>query len=263
VARPALLAAVILTMLSGAPAAETAGEVTLKSSSVKPRQAFFDSVRGVRISFRLRTDAPVNARVRIHHRGRVVKTFLVRGVEPGETERVVWNGITAGGRAAPDGRYRVFVDTKRGLARPAGRFVLHGHFFPVRGPHGTRGPIGAFGAPRDDGRAHEGFDVVAKCGTPLAAVRAGKVTHRGYDPKLYGNFVEIKGRMEHFSYFYAHLPRPADVKKGERVKTAERVGRVGMTGNARTIGCHLQFEIHHHGHAIDPQPKLREWDDYS
>jgi murein DD-endopeptidase MepM/ murein hydrolase activator NlpD len=33
--------------------------------------------------------------------------------------------------------------------------------------------------PRDYGRTHEGFDIVAACGTPLFAVRNGKVLRTG------------------------------------------------------------------------------------
>jgi murein DD-endopeptidase MepM/ murein hydrolase activator NlpD len=138
-----------------------------------------------------------------------------------------------------------------------------GHVFPVRGAHGTRGAIGEFGAPRSDGRWHEGFDVVADCGTPLVAVRGGRVLRRGFDPVLYGNYLTIHGEGEERSYFYAHLPRPARVRPGQRVWTGERVGSVGETGNARSVGCHLHFEIHVHGHPIDPEPNLRRWDRYS
>ncbi len=135
--------------------------------------------------------------------------------------------------------------------------------FPVRGPHGTRGAIGEFGAPRSGGRTHEGFDIVAACGTPLVAVRGGRVRRRGYDPVLYGNYLLIHGEGEHRSYFYAHMPRQAAVRPGERVFAGERVGEVGETGNARTVGCHLHFEIHVDGRPIDPEPALRRWDAYS
>jgi murein DD-endopeptidase MepM/ murein hydrolase activator NlpD len=50
------------------------------------------------------------------------------------------------------------------------------------------------------------------------------------------------------------------VKKGERVWAGERVGEVGKTGNARTVGCQLHIEIHVHGHPIDPKPELERWD---
>jgi murein DD-endopeptidase MepM/ murein hydrolase activator NlpD len=149
------------------------------------------------------------------------------------------------------------------IAYPDGAAEFHGHVFPVQGPHGRRGAIGEFGAPRDGGRTHEGFDVVAACGTPLVAVRGGRVRSVGYDPVLYGNYLLIHGEGEHRSYFYAHLRRPPAVHDGERVFTGERVGVVGETGNARTVGCHLHFEIHVNGRPIDPEPALRRWDRYS
>ena len=34
-------------------------------------------------------------------------------------------------------------------------------------------------------------------------------------------------------------------------------------GNAVGTGCHLHFEIHVHGVAVDPTPALRRWDRYS
>ena len=138
-----------------------------------------------------------------------------------------------------------------------------GHVFPVAGPHWTRGAIGEFGAPRDGGRTHEGFDIVAACGTPLVAVRGGRVREAGYDPVLYGNFLLIHGEGERRSYFYAHLRRPASVGRGDRVFTGERVGVVGETGNARTVGCHLHFEIHVAGRPIDLESALWRWDRYS
>jgi murein DD-endopeptidase MepM/ murein hydrolase activator NlpD len=145
----------------------------------------------------------------------------------------------------------------------SGGTTYYGHVFPVDGRHWTRGAIGEFGAPRSGGRWHEGFDVVAACGTPLVAVRGGKVLRRGFDPVLYGNYLLIHGEGEQRSYFYAHMPRPALVHRGERLWTGERVGSVGETGNARTVGCHLHFEIHAHGRPIDPEPYLRRWDRYS
>ena len=95
------------------------------------------------------------------------------------------------------------------------------------------------------------------------AVSNGRVLRSGYDPVLYGNYLLIHGEGERRSYFYAHLPRPSPVAKGERVWEGERVGAVGKTGNAITIGCHLHFEIHVDGRPVDPEPALRRWDRYS
>jgi murein DD-endopeptidase MepM/ murein hydrolase activator NlpD len=90
-------------------------------------------------------------------------------------------------------------------------------------------------------------------------VRTGRVLRRGHDPVLYGNYLLIHGQGEHRSYFYAHMPRPSLVRRGERVFAGERVGFVGETGNARTVGCHLHFEIHVRGRPVDPLPALARW----
>jgi murein DD-endopeptidase MepM/ murein hydrolase activator NlpD len=144
----------------------------------------------------------------------------------------------------------------------SGGTTYHGHVFPVQGPHAVRGAIGEFGAPRSGGRIHEGFDVVAACGTPLVAVTTGRVAKVGYDPVLYGNHLTIHGQGEDRGYFYSHLPRPPSVRRGERVWAGEGVGAVGQTGNAVSVGCHLHFEIHVRGVPVDPEPALRRWDRY-
>jgi murein DD-endopeptidase MepM/ murein hydrolase activator NlpD len=148
-------------------------------------------------------------------------------------------------------------------AHSAGGTEFFDHVFPVQGAHWTRGFTGEFGAPRSGGRSHEGFDVVAACRTPLVAVVTGRVLHAGHDPVLYGNYLLIHGQGERRSYFYAHLSRSSAVDRGDRVWAGQRVGAVGKTGNARTVGCHLHFEIHAHGHSIDPEPALLRWDSYS
>jgi murein DD-endopeptidase MepM/ murein hydrolase activator NlpD len=161
---------------------------------------------------------------------------------------------------------RVFLATSALFPLPhtatagSGGTDFYGHVFPVAGPHWTRGAIGEFGAPRSGRRTHEGFDVVASCGTPLVSARGGRVRRAGFDPVLYGNYLLIHGEGERRSYFYAHLRRPARVDRGDRVLTGQRVGAVGDTGNARTVGCHLHFEIHVLGRPIDPEPALGRWD---
>ena len=139
----------------------------------------------------------------------------------------------------------------------------YSHVFPVDGPHGVRGAVGVFHAPRNGGRIHEGFDITAACGTPLVAARGGKVRRVGYDPVLYGHFVLIGGEGERRSYFYSHMIAPAAVRRGERLFTGQRVGRVGETGNAVGTGCHLHFEVEVRGAPIDPLPLLTRWDRYS
>jgi murein DD-endopeptidase MepM/ murein hydrolase activator NlpD len=100
----------------------------------------------------------------------------------------------------------------------------------------------------------------------VAAV-GGRVQARGYDSVLYGNWLVIDGRGTTTDYRYAHLIAPTPLHTGERVSTGQTVGRVGKTGNARTVGCMLHLEIWphgwEHGSPIDPLPFLTRWDRYS
>jgi peptidoglycan LD-endopeptidase LytH len=71
--------------------------------------------------------------------------------------------------------------------------------------------------------------------------------------------VIIRGGHEWVEYWYAHLRSPARVTEGQHVRTGQRLGDVGATGNARTVGCHLHFEMHGAGGPFDPLPGLRRW----
>jgi murein DD-endopeptidase MepM/ murein hydrolase activator NlpD len=231
---------------------------------VLPRGAFFESAREATLRYRFRSSGPLDVKVEVvKEGGRVVDGWVDSGVAPSAAHSDPWDGTTWSGAPAPDGEYAFEVGQQGDPLHRAGGFHLYGHFFPVRGPHGTRGPIGDFGAPRSGGRTHEGFDVTAACGTQLDAVRAGRVLRSGFDPVLYGNFVLIHGQGEQRSYFYAHMRNPSLVKRSDVVRTGDRVGSVGKTGNARTVGCHLHFEIHVHGRPVDPEPALRAWDAFS
>jgi murein DD-endopeptidase MepM/ murein hydrolase activator NlpD len=262
---PWLAVMAALTVGASAASAGADADFELLSSSVHPRHAFFDARPRPRLHYRFTSAQPIDVKVQVVRRssGHVVQSWIERQADPDRRHGIVWNGVTRHGHAAHDGRYQFRVGRRGDDTQRAGSFSLHGHIYPVRGPHGYRGPIGDFGAPRSGGRTHEGFDITAACGTRLDAARGGRVVKRGYDPKLYGNFVLINGRKTPVSYFYAHLRRPATVAKGDRVHTAQRIGEVGKTGNARTVGCHLHFEMHRHGRPFDPEPYVRKWDRWS
>ncbi len=166
-----------------------------------------------------------------------------------------WGGLTAAGEVAATGRYAVRLD-----GNLLGTFGFRSHIYPIRGSHHDRGGIGDFHAPRNGGRIHEGYDVMSPCGTPLVAARGGRVRRSTFDPVLYGNLVIIRGRRTHRDYWYAHLQSTPRVTKGDRVRTGARLGEVGATGNAASVGCHLHFEVRQRGEPIDPAPLLHEWD---
>jgi murein DD-endopeptidase MepM/ murein hydrolase activator NlpD len=217
----------------------------------------------VRIEYRLSGSAPADLTIRISGSGAEVRTMEVPQAHPGNDLVERWDGLTNGGRPVADGTYRIVVSVAGGNQKDAGSVELHRHFFPVRGPHGTRGAVGDFNAPRNGGRRHKGFDVTARCGTPLAAVTTGTVVKHAYDPRLDGNFIVLRGLGERRKYWYAHMVHPSRFQKGDLVHVGQIVGNVGRTGNARTVGCHLHFEVHVNGRPVDPEPYLRAWDRYS
>jgi murein DD-endopeptidase MepM/ murein hydrolase activator NlpD len=261
VAKPGRLALLVIgaAILARPPSVEAA-DFSVESASVSPRKAFLGARGGIRIGFRIEAAAPADVSIRIVGEGREVRRIELEDVPAGKGRELSWDGLTTSGAPARDGSYRVLIGPPEGDAKQVGKVGLFGHFFPVRGPHGTRGPVGEFGAARNGGRNHIGFDVTARCGTPLAAVRAGTVVKNAFDPRLDGNFVVIRGLAERRKYQYSHMVRPSPLHRGDAVHPGDIVGRIGRTGNAGSTPCHLHFEIHRRGRPIDPEPALRAWD---
>ena len=261
------LAVVLLAVTVAASAAPTSRGVgfELKRTSVSPKHPTFDATREIRLHYGFAANRPVDLRIEVRRArsGKVVRVYRERDAHPGRRLVRVWNGLNRRGTVAGDGRYEFRVGPRGGAMRYAGRFRLRTHVFPVDGPHGTRGAIGEFGAPRSGGRVHEGFDITADCGTRLIAARGGTVQKVGYDPVLYGYYVLVDGLKTSQDYFYAHLIAPPAVDRRERVRTAQYVGRVGKTGNAASTPCHLHFEVRVHGNPVDPEPYLHHWDKHS
>ena len=240
--------------------------IDVDAPQVAPDKVFFAARRSARVAFDFEASAAVDLRVQfvLWRTRRVKRTYLLGAARPGRRVRLRWDGLTSRGRAAPDGRYRVQVLGPDGRKRRLGAVSLYGHFFPVRGPHWTRGASGEFGAPRRLGdHTHDGFDIAAACGVPVVAARGGRVKRNIYDPVRYGYLVVIRGRKSNRDYWYSHLRRRPQLRRGDRVRTGQRLGRVGDTGNARTVGCHLHFEIRPRGRPVDPKPALRRWDRWS
>ena len=246
------------------PPVPPAESFALAQARVGPGRAFFGA-SPVRVAFRFRAEGPLDLRVEIRRRGaaRPARRWLLPAASPLEEHRLRWDGTGAKGRAARDGTYRISVGPPGSRPVPAASLAFHGHIYPVRGPHWFRGPIGQFGAPRSGGRVHEGFDVNAACGTRVVAARGGRVRYSAYDPVLYGHRVIVRGRQTGRDYWYSHLLPGVPVHEGDRVRTGWRIGRIGATGNARTVGCHLHFEIRSRGAPVDPEPLLAAWDAWS
>jgi murein DD-endopeptidase MepM/ murein hydrolase activator NlpD len=129
--------------------------------------------------------------------------------------------------------------------------------FPVRGRVDWGEQDARFGAWRG-GHLHEGQDVFSPAGTPLVAIREGRVVETGDDGGR-GNYVAIWSRAVGRTFVYLHMRRAARVDPGTRVRAGQRVGAVGCTGSC--WGDHLHLEVRRgrgtSGEALDPLPLLR------
>ena len=110
---------------------------------------------------------------------------------------------------------------------------------------------GAYGAPRSGNRTHRGIDLVAPLGSPVRAIRSGRVIqaapHRGL-----GDYIEID-HGEGWISLYAHM-KSMLVKRGERIRQGQKIGLIGKTGNARHqwILPHVHLELTKDGERVDP-----------
>ena len=120
----------------------------------------------------------------------------------------------------------------------------------ARRPHGQLTvPVkpGAFRVSQPFHRWHGGIDLAAPTGTPVLAVAPGRVTKVRTWLHSYGHHVVIRhagGRS-----LAAHLSS-IRVRKGQRVRPGQVIGRVGSTGNS--TGPHLHFVLTKRGRTVDP-----------
>ena len=97
-------------------------------------------------------------------------------------------------------------------------------------------------------RIHAGIDFGAPRGTAIHAAAGGVVINAQY-MRGFGNTVII----DHgggIATVYGHCSRLL-VSPGQKVAKGEHIADVGSTGLA--TGPHLHFEVHVHGHAVDPR----------
>jgi murein DD-endopeptidase MepM/ murein hydrolase activator NlpD len=248
------------------------GQLVLAEAETRPAKAYFFGAKAPRLRYVIGSDQLLNdLRIDIvSSDGEIVKSFFRNDIEANTTQTIRWNGKTTAGRAAPNGAYRFQISSASGRrARPpASRtdtslgFKLFGYIFPVRGPHSYGDGIGA---PRA-GHTHQGQDVFARCGTKLVAARGGRVQYAGYHGSA-GNYIVIDGRSTGIDFVYMHLVGPALFRTRQVVRTGQKIGEVGESGNAS--GCHVHYEMwgppgwYEGGAFLDPTPPLRRWDRYS
>ena len=252
----------------------SSGSLQLLEAQVTPHRAYYDGVRPPSLTYVIGSSQAQNdLRIDVlDANGGIIRSFFPKGIQANSTHTQVWAGKTSSGSAAPNGAYSFRISSVDGRrARRAStqtismRFQLYGYIFPVRGPHDFGSSGSRFGAPRS-GHTHQGQDVSADCGIPLVAARGGVVKYAGYQGAA-GNYIVIDGRGTGRDFVYMHLREPALFKTGQRVRTGQKIGVVGETGDA--TGCHLHFEMwsppgwYTGGSPFDPLPYLQKWDRYS
>ena len=94
---------------------------------------------------------------------------------------------------------------------------------------------------------HDGIDLAAPLGTPVATAAEGTVFFAGEQPG-YGHIV-IVDHGHGLVTLYAHN-RDLRVKTGQKVREGQVVATVGDSG--RTSGPHLHFEVRREGVPVDP-----------
>jgi len=94
-----------------------------------------------------------------------------------------------------------------------------------------------------------GIDIAVDSGTPIRAVRDGRVVSAGGDPCCsYGLFVVVE-HSDGWTSLYGHLSLIA-VEEGEEVRQSQLIGLSGQSGY--TSGAHLHFELRESGTPVDP-----------
>lgn len=97
-------------------------------------------------------------------------------------------------------------------------------------------------------KMHTGVDFSAPTGTPIFASGDGKITKVEKTNRGYGYQVEIDHGYNYITK-YAHMSK-IDVKKGQKVKRGQVIGKVGNTGTS--VAPHLHYEIIYKGKKVNP-----------
>ncbi len=112
--------------------------------------------------------------------------------------------------------------------------------------------VSTFG-PKSGGLYNDGIKIKAAEGSEVKASESGVVAYVGNELKGYGNLVIVK-HSGGWITAYAHL-KSSSVKRGQKVKKGEGIGRVGATGNVQYP--QLYFGLRKGRDAVNPQNYLK------
>lgn len=147
-------------------------------------------------------------------------------------------------------------DTRRRAAN-ARALIEGGATSSVDKSRGGVGRISSVFGRRGSGM-HEGIDIAAPTGTPVAAAYNGRIIKIG-PGSGYGNVIYID-HGQGYSTRYGHLSAFASgIKEGTIIKAGDIIGAVGNTG--RSTGPHLHYELRGPNGPADPMKSYssRPW----
>ena len=102
-----------------------------------------------------------------------------------------------------------------------------------------------------DWRVHNGVDLAAEEGTPVAAAAEGTV-YATYEDDALGTTVVIR-HTGGYTTSYSSLGKDVTVKAGDTVAMGQTIGYVGSTALVETtLGSHLHFAVTNQAGAMDP-----------
>jgi len=107
---------------------------------------------------------------------------------------------------------------------------------------------------------HVGADYAAPSGTPIVAVKDGKVLE-AKNGTTWGAAYGIAAVIDHgggIRAIYAHMSK-IDVKTGDTVKEGQKIGEVGSTGNSTGPHLHLETRVspwRYNNKDVDPDALL-------
>lgn len=118
-----------------------------------------------------------------------------------------------------------------------------------------KAPLTGFISQEYKSKIHNGIDIVAPIGSPIAASASGTVLYSDWS-RDGGNTIIIGHDNGYFTYYKHNLQNI--VQMNEKIEQGQIIGYLGDSGE-KSYGPHLHFEIWKNGKSIDPKILVMEY----
>jgi murein DD-endopeptidase MepM/ murein hydrolase activator NlpD len=122
---------------------------------------------------------------------------------------------------------------------------------PISSNFGPREPVMTPNGPSSS--FHRGTDLAPGCDAPIWAAQTGTVVATGFGVGYGGNGTIVIDHGGGVETVYLHMYADGIlVKDGDKVVGGQQIAKVGSSGTSSA--CHLHYEVHINGEAVDPEP---------